>query len=148
MALGWKLVIDAGDPHQQAVFWSEALEYVIEDNSPLIEQLLAAKAAPESLTIEFQSRRYWRDYAAVRHPDDPFDPVSGTGQGRRLLFTRVPEAKTVKNRLHVDVHSEGRRDETVARLQKHGATLLRHVKEPGGEWTVLTDPEGNEFCVS
>jgi hypothetical protein len=149
MALGWKLVIDAGDPHHQAVFWAEALEYVIEDNSPLIKQLLAAKAAPESSTVEFQERLYWRDYAAVRHPDDPFDPVSGAGHGRRLLFTRVPESKTVKNRLHVDVHAHhGQRDATVARLQEHGATLIRHVKEPGGEWTVLTDPEGNEFCVA
>jgi hypothetical protein len=149
MALGWKLVFDAGDPHRQAVFWAEALGYQIEDNSALIEQLLAAEAVEESLCIEFQGRLFWRDAAAVRHPEDPFDPLSGTGLGRRLLFNRVPEPKKEKNRLHVDIHTDqGQREATVARLQEHGATLVRHVKEPGGEWSVLTDPEGNEFCVA
>jgi len=148
MALGWKLVFDAGDPHQQAVFWAEALGYQIEDNSKLIEQLLAAGAVEKELCLEFQGRLFWRDAAAVRHPDDPFEPFSGTGLGRRLLFNRVPEVKTEKNRLHVDIHSQGEREATVARLQEHGAKLLRHVKEPGGEWSVLTDPEGNEFCVA
>ncbi|MFD2765384.1 VOC family protein [Micromonospora eburnea] len=149
MALGWKLVVDAGDPHRQAAFWAEALGYQIEDNSTLIERLLAAGTVEQSLCVEFQGRLFWRDAAAVRHPDDPFDPVSGTGLGRRLLFNRVPEPKAGKNRLHVDVHADrGQRDATVARLRAHGATLVRHVKEPGGEWSVLTDPEGNEFCVS
>lgn len=148
MALGWKLVVDAGDPHRQAVFWAEALGYEIEDNSKLIERLLAAGAVDEGVCVEFQGRLFWRDAAAVRHPDDSFDPLSGTGVGRRLLFNRVPEPKTVKNRLHVDVHSGGQREATVARLQAHGATLIRHVKELGGEWSVLADPEGNEFCVA
>jgi hypothetical protein len=149
MALGWKLVFDAGDPHRQAVFWAEALGYEVEDNSALIERLLAAGAVDKSLSVEFQGRLFWRDAAAARHPDDPFDPVSGAGLGRRLLFNRVPEPKTGKNRLHVDIHAErGERDATVARLEKHGATFVRHVKEQGGEWSVLTDPEGNEFCVA
>jgi Glyoxalase-like domain len=149
MALGWKLVFDAGDPHRQAVFWAEALGYEIEDNSALIKQLLAAGAVDESLSVEFQGRLFWRDAAAVRHPDDPVDSFSGTGLGRRLLFNRIPEPKTVKNRLHVDIHTDrGEREATVARLQEHGATLVRHVKEPGGEWSVMTDPEGNEFCVA
>ncbi|MCM0675699.1 hypothetical protein NCC78_13515 [Micromonospora phytophila] len=149
MALGWKVVFDAGDPHRQALFWAEALGYQVEDNSALIEQLLSAGAIEENLSVEFQGRLYWRDAAAVRHPEDPFDPLSGTGLGRRLLFNRVPEPKTGKNRLHLDIHADpGQREATVARLQAHGATLVRHVKEPGGEWTVLTDPEGNEFCVA
>ena len=99
--------------------------------------------------VEFQGRLSWRDAAAVRHPDDPFDSLSGTGLGRRLLFNRVPEPKTVKNRLHIDVHADrGEREATVVRLRAHGATLIRHVKAAGGEWSVLTDPEGNEFCVA
>lgn len=149
MALGWKLVVDADDPHRQAVFWADALEYQIEDNSALIEQLLSAGVVERSLCVEFQGRLFWRDAAAVRHPEDPYDPVSGTGLGRRLLFNRVPERKAGKNRLHIDVHAgHGRREATVARLREHGATLVRHVKEPAGEWSVLTDPEGNEFCVA
>ncbi|MEU9500701.1 VOC family protein [Streptomyces sp. NPDC048196] len=150
MALGWKVVFDAGDPHRQAAFWADALDYRIEDNSPLIERLLASGAVEESLCIEFQGRLFWRDAAAVRHPEDPFDPLSGAGRGRRLLFNRVPEPKASgKNRLHLDIHTEaGRREATVARLRERGATLVRHVKEPGGEWSLLTDPEGNEFCVA
>ncbi len=92
--LSWKLVIDSADPHAQAGFWAEALGYVVEDNSPLIERLLSAGAVPEAATTHAHGRRAWRDLAAARHPDDPYDEVSGTGHGRRLLFQRVPEPKT------------------------------------------------------
>ncbi|GAA2940350.1 MULTISPECIES: VOC family protein [Streptomycetaceae] len=148
MTLHWKLVIDATDPHAQADFWAEALGYLVEDHSVLIEELLAVGAAPESVTVESHGRRAWRDLAAVRHPDDPFEEKSGAGLGRRLLFQRVPEPKTVKNRLHLDVHTApGQRDSEVARLVALGAGVLRTVEEPGGSWQVLLDPEGNEFCV-
>ncbi|MFI8192952.1 VOC family protein [Streptomyces sp. NPDC085946] len=146
--LHWKLVIDAGDPHAQADFWAAALHYEVEDNSALIEKLLGLGAVPADLVVEFHGRPAWRDLAAVRHPGDPVQEESGTGLGRRLLFQRVPEARTVKNRLHVDVHAAaGRREEEVARLERLGAGVLRQVREPGGEWVVMADPEGNEFCV-
>lgn len=146
--LHWKLVIDASDPHAQADFWATALGYVVEDNSAFIEQLLATGAVPAELVVEHHGRRAFRDLVAVRHPEDPYDERSGTGLGRRLLFQRVPEAKTVKNRLHLDVHAgEGRREQEVARLEELGASVLRQVREPGGIWTVMLDPEGNEFCV-
>ncbi|MGC5039378.1 VOC family protein [Streptomyces sp. DT190] len=144
----WKVVIDANDPHAQAVFWAAALRYEVEDNSALIEKLLGLGALPEEATVDFHGRRAFRDLVAVRHPEDPFEPESGTGLGRRLLFQRVPEAKTGKNRLHLDLHpGEGRRAEEAARLQTLGARVLRHVREQGGEWLVMADPEGNEFCV-
>ncbi|MEU1911737.1 VOC family protein [Streptomyces massasporeus] len=144
----WKLVIDANDPHAQADFWAAALHYEVEDNSALIGKLLGFGALPEEATVEFHGRRAFRDLVAVRHPEDPYEEESGTGLGRRLLFQRVPEAKTGKNRLHLDLHpGEGRRDEEVARLERLGASALRRVKEQGGEWVVMADPEGNEFCV-
>ncbi|MFF4837937.1 VOC family protein [Streptomyces sp. NPDC001315] len=146
--LHWKLVIDAADPHAQADFWSAALHYTVEDNSALVERLLELGALPGAATVEFHGRPAFRDLIAVRHPDDPYDKDSGTGLGRRLLFQRVPEPKTAKNRLHLDLHSgEDRRAEEVQRLLKLGANVLREVKEPGGEWVVMADPEGNEFCV-
>ena len=146
--LHWKLVIDAADPHAQAAFWAETLGYLDEDHSALVERLLAIGAVPPDVTLTHAGRLGWRDLAAVRHPDDPYEPESGTGLGRRLLFQRVPEKKTVKNRLHIDVHAApGRRDAEVARLEGLGATVLRRVAEQGGEWTVMADPEGNEFCV-
>ncbi|MDQ0794641.1 hypothetical protein QFZ58_003129 [Streptomyces sp. B1I3] len=148
MTLHWKVVIDASDPHGQADFWAEALGYLVEDNSVLIGQLLEAGALPESATVESHGRHAFRDLAAVRHPDDPYEERTGTGLGRRLLFQRVPEPKTVKNRLHLDVHAApGQRDAEVERLVSLGAGVLRSVEEPGGSWQVLLDPEGNEFCV-
>ncbi|WP_249416040.1 VOC family protein [Streptomyces sp. TS71-3] len=147
--LHWKLVVDAADPHAQAAFWGAALGYAVEDNSTLIERLLAQQALPPSATVEVGGRPAFRDLIAVRHPADPYDPDSGTGLGRRILFQRVPEPRVGKNRLHIDVHSgAGRRADEVARLEGLGAGVLRHVKEPGGEWTLMQDPEGNEFCVS
>lgn len=146
--LHWKLVIDAADPHAQADFWAAALRYEVEDNSALIERLLGFGAVSPEITVESHGRKAWRDLIAVRHPEDPYDKESGTGLGRRLLFQRVPEPKTIKNRLHIDVHAEpGQREAEVARLADLGATVLREVKEPGGEWVIMTDPEGNEFCV-
>ncbi|MEU8616629.1 VOC family protein [Streptomyces sp. NPDC048623] len=147
-ALHWKLVIDAADPHAQAAFWAAALAYHEEDHSPLITRLLEAGAAPAEATATVRGRLAWRDLAAVRHPDDPFDPDTDTGLGHRILFQRVPEPKTTKNRLHLDLHpAPGTRKAEVARLTELGATVRREVAEMGGAWTVMQDPEGNEFCV-
>ncbi|MEU6255243.1 VOC family protein [Streptomyces sp. NPDC047043] len=144
----WKLVIDCADPRAQADFWAAALHYEVEDNDALIQRLLELGALPREATVEFHARLAFRDLIAVRHPDDPYDKDSGTGLGRRLLFQRVPEAKTAKNRLHLDLHpGEGRRESEVGRLEGLGASVLRRVKEQGGEWVVMADPEGNEFCV-
>ncbi|WP_353944127.1 VOC family protein [Streptomyces sp. HUAS MG91] len=148
MTLHWKLVVDAADPHAQAVFWAAALGYEVEDNDALIGQLLGLGALAEEETVAFQGRRAFRDLIAVRHPDDPVDERTGGGLGRRVLFQRVPETKTVKNRLHLDVHADqGRRDAEAERITGLGARVLERVKSQGGEWIVMADPEGNEFCV-
>ncbi len=146
----WKLVIDCADPHAQADFWAAALAYTVEDHSVLIGRLLGLGAVPAELTVTVEShgRRGWRDLAAVRHPAEPYEEESGTGLGRRLLFQRVPEPKTGKNRLHLDLHpGPDRRSAEVERLTGLGASVLREVREAGGEWVVMADPEGNEFCV-
>lgn len=149
MALHWKLVVDATDPHLVADYWAAALGYQVEDNSRLIDSLLKSQTIDESLITEHHGRRAWKTLIAVRHPDDAYDPDTGAGLGRRILFQQVPEAKTVKNRLHIDIHPDpGTRAAEVARLIDLGGTMVREVQEPGGEWTVLADPEGNEFCVS
>ncbi|MCY9783838.1 VOC family protein [Nocardiopsis sp. EMB25] len=87
------------------------------------------------------------------HPDDrPGDPEAliRLPQGPPLLFLRVPEPKTVKNRLHLDLSAAPghTREQETDRLVGLGATLIDDRREPDGSgWTVLTDPEGNEFCV-
>ncbi|MGW0830735.1 VOC family protein [Streptomyces prunicolor] len=147
--LHWKLVIDAADPHAQADFWAAALHYEPEDNSTLVQQLLKMGALPAAATVDFHGRPAFRDLMAVRHPDDPYDKDRGTGLGRRLLFQRVPEPKTTKNRLHLDLHpGPDHREAEVERLTGLGASVLRRVTEPAGAWVVMTDPEGNEFCVA
>ncbi|MEV0366652.1 VOC family protein [Nocardia fusca] len=150
MTLGWKLVIDSANAPAIADFWAAALEYEPEDQSALIDQLLAAGHLDPGAVTEHGGRKTFRGLAAVRHPDDPFDPYTGIGQGRRLLFQDVPETKTVKNRLHIDIHSTpGGLDDLVARLEQLGATRVREVDQgPAGHWWVMLDPEGNEFCVS
>ncbi|MDX3094643.1 VOC family protein [Streptomyces sp. ME01-24h] len=69
--------------------------------------------------------------------------------GPGLLFVTVPDAKTVKNRLHLDIQPQDRtRDEEVERLLSIGATQVDDRRRPDGSgWVVLADPEGNEFCV-
>ncbi len=71
--------------------------------------------------------------------------------GHQLLFIEVPDAKSVKNRLHLDLRPRSAsRDEEVETLLAHGATLVadhRGIHGPGSGWVTLADPHGNEFCI-
>jgi predicted enzyme related to lactoylglutathione lyase len=69
--------------------------------------------------------------------------------GPNMLFQTVPEAKQVKNRVHLDLGpTERSRDEEVEHLQRAGATVVGDHRNPDGTgWVVMADPEGNEFCV-
>ncbi|HEX6876991.1 MAG TPA: VOC family protein [Nocardioidaceae bacterium] len=75
----------------------------------------------------------------------PAFPNTGTG----MLFIPVPEGKTAKNRVHLDVEpAEGTRDELVEVATAAGATVIGdHRKDDGTGWVTMTDPEGNEFCI-
>jgi catechol 2,3-dioxygenase-like lactoylglutathione lyase family enzyme len=89
--------------------------------------------------------------------DDPNEPgdeecmILSADAGHRLLFIEVPEAKQVKNRLHLDLRpSDGTRAEEVRRLLGIGATVVADhsdIHGPGIGWVTMADPEGNEFCV-
>jgi len=91
----------------------------------------------------------------VEDPDNPNNPGDPEGllisprQDLGLLFIPVPEPKSVKNRIHLDVVPTDRtRDEEVDRLLGLGATRVAdHRENDGSGWVVLADPEGNEFCV-
>lgn len=149
MVLHWKLVVDSRDPHALADFWAAALEYAVEDPGPLVTQLLANKQLPVAATVVHAGTPRFAELAAVRHPEDPHDPVSGAGLGRRILFQTVPESKTEKNRLHIDVHDFDRDlDSLAAHLETLGASRVERVDQgPAGRWWVMQDPEGNEFCA-
>ena len=69
------------------------------------------------------------------------------GGGPTWMFIQVPETKSVKNRMHLDLTTDDRAGE-VARLVALGATEVGEHDEWGHQWTVMNDPEGNEFCVA
>ncbi len=80
-------------------------------------------------------------------PGDPEAVIVLPG-GLGLYFAQVPEGKTVKNRLHLCLKPDIRRDDEVERLLGIGATMVDDRRRPDGRgWAVLADPEGNEFCV-
>jgi hypothetical protein len=79
-----------------------------------------------------------KESAAIRDPD---------GKGHVLLFFVVPEGKAVKNRIHLDLTPPGTMREEVERLRGLGASVERLVEEGDSRWTIMLDPEGNEFCV-
>jgi hypothetical protein len=134
--ISWQLTVDAGDPHTQADFWAAALGYDVEDNSELIDRVLTAGMATESDTLVHNGIRSWKTLKAIR------------GDGRRILFQQVPEPKSGKNRVHLDLNvGTDQMFAEVDRLTALGASRLREVQEPGTHHIVMQDPEGNEFCV-
>ncbi|MBO4163968.1 MULTISPECIES: VOC family protein [Micromonospora] len=96
---------------------------------------------------------FWAQvFECPRQPDDlPGDPEAMLlpEGGPEVLFLAVPEGKSVKNRLHLDLEPVDRtRDEEVERLLAVGAVHVDDQRRPDGTgWVVLADPEGNEFCV-
>lgn len=84
----------------------------------------------------------------LQEPGDDECGLAGP-DGRWLLFLKVPEGKSVKNRMHICLRPTDRsRDEEVQRLLGIGATLVSDLRtEPDAGWVVLAYPEGNEFCV-
>ena len=94
---------------------------------------------------------FWARVLGGRLGDDdaPGDPEAlVTHAGTPLLFVQVPEPKTVKNRVHLDLQPATSREQEVERLLGLGATLVADRTRPDGAgWVVLADPEGNELCV-
>ncbi|MCF4119551.1 VOC family protein [Antribacter sp. KLBMP9083] len=119
------VVFDCRHPASLARFWATALDGY--DVAPYDDEELARL----------------RTMGVDDPEDDPSVLVEAPDGGvPRLFFNRVPEPKTVKNRLHLDLRATDREAE-VARLIRAGASEVgRHES-----WVVLADPEGNEFCV-
>lgn len=96
--------------------------------------------------------RFWsRVTGRPLHPEDrPGDRETQVvlAEGPVLHFNQVPEAKTVKNRIHLCLRPETSREQEVDRLLNLGATFVADHRNPDGTgWAILADPEGNEFCV-
>jgi predicted enzyme related to lactoylglutathione lyase len=100
----------------------------------------------------YQLAQFWSKVtdSPLSDDDQPGDPEASVvlGNGIRLWFNRVPEPKTVKNRVHLCLQPDVLRDAEVERLLAGGAAMVADRRKPDGSgWAVLADPEGNEFCV-
>jgi len=100
----------------------------------------------------FAQATWWAEVlgGTVGQDDVAGDPEAQVvGPATPLLFINVPEPKSVKNRAHLDLQPEDRtRDEEVERVMALGATFFDDQRQADGSgWVVLTDPEGNEFCI-
>ena len=144
MPRDFQVAIDCADPRGLGQFWIAALGYVEEpppegfDSWP---DALVAWGLPEE-----------------QH-NDAYACVDPEGTRPRIFFHKVPEGKTAKNRLHLDVRVSGLpgpnrdgKDEIlaaeVARLEDLGGSLFHIVDEPIDYTVVMQDPEGNEFCLT
>jgi hypothetical protein len=138
MPTAFQIAIDCQDPHQLVRFWAAAMDLEIEDHEAQIRELLAAGFATPDDTVELDGKLAWATAAACRSED----------RRTRLLFQTVPEPKTTKNRVHLDLHVGAEdRDAEVARLVELGASELWEGQQGPHRWVTLADPEGNEFCV-
>jgi hypothetical protein len=86
-------------------------------------------------------------YEVADEEDDGVLVSDPAGGGVPLFFQVVPEGKTVKNRIHLDLRPPASMAGEVERVKALGATVFRFVEVEGSFWTVMLDPEGNEFCV-
>lgn len=126
MALRWySTVIESTRPRELAAWWQEALGW---------EEVFAAD--DEVVIVPPWAREFTEQLPFHRVPPG-------------LVLVRVEHEKTVKNRLHLDFapHTSDDRDAEIARLERLGASRVDVGQGEDVSWTVLADPDGNEFCV-
>ncbi|WP_426565626.1 VOC family protein [Angustibacter sp. McL0619] len=138
-----QIVFDAADTVRIGDFWADALGYVVEPPPPGFDSW------PDALRAWKVPEEDWDTKNAIVDPD---------GIGPRIFLQKVPEAKSVKNRLHLDIRvsdpaaSPEERDAAVlaevGRLEAAGGRRLEWRLEMGKHFMVMQDPEGNEFCVT
>ena len=112
------VIVDCRDPLRQAEFWAHVLAYKVSQRNP--DEFLVS------------------------------DPAGVAGS---LYFMKVPEPKVGKIRLHLDLVTSGSMEAEVTRLVEAGAEAVEVRQDPASfdnpdTWTVMRDPEGNEFCVT
>jgi hypothetical protein len=142
MGIEVQVTFDAADPPALGRFWAVALGYV-------------QQPPPEGFGSWEEAMTSW-GLPPERHGDH-YALVDPDGVGPRIWMQRVPEPKTAKNRVHLDVNvGKGVADADALRglLREHaerlvalGGRVQREVDEDGEFWIVLQDPEGNELCL-
>lgn len=143
VSFGVQVTVDSAHPHELADWWAETLGWEVEHQDPdFIRSMVAQGHATDDDTTTHNGALVWGVGAAI------VAPQGSAGGHPRILFQRVPESKTVKNRVHLDIRT-GDADvrAVVARLVERGATVVGGGRQGPQSWTTLQDPEGNEFCV-
>ena len=121
------IVIDCAHPSRLARFWSEILDFPVRPYDDAEVARLRAAGIEDA-------------------EDDPSVVLDPPGDGPTIWFVKVPEGKVVKNRVHLDVTL--RSADELNRLVRLGARVLRPLGAvPEDRWTIMADPEGNEFCA-
>ena len=145
MAYDFQVVVDCADPHRLADWWALALGWRVEvPDEAFIRAMIEQGHATDDDTTTHNGTLVWKEGAAIRHPDDP-----ERGRRRRILFQLVPEPKTVKNRVHLDIWVGTENVEAeLARLTASGATVLHRGRQGPHTWVTIADPEGNELCLA
>jgi hypothetical protein len=135
-----QIVIDCADCHAMADFWAQVLGYEVEQVEAGIRELMAAGIATDDDVTHRNGALVWKTGSAMSDP---------SGARNRFYFQNVPEPKTVKNRMHIDIQvGPAARDAEVERILALGATHLYDGDQGPHHWATLADIEGNEFCVS
>jgi hypothetical protein len=133
MANSFQVTFDAAGPRALGAFWCEVLGYVEQPPPPGFDTW---EEALDAFGIDRSD------------PDRAFAIVDPEGKGPRVFFQKVPESKTAKNRVHLDVNVGAESMHAKAeQLVALGAERVGELDEPGGHWITMLDPEGNEFCV-
>lgn len=145
MAYDFQVTVDSADPHALADWWAETLGWEVEpSDEAFIRDMIAQGFATEADTQHHNGILVWREGAAILAPGEPASPLR-----RRVLFQLVPEPKTVKNRMHLDVRvGKDNIERVLEQVQVRGATFLHRASQGPNSWVTVADPEGNEFCIT
>lgn len=144
MTYNIQVTVDCIDPHNQADWWAETLGWTVEpSDEAFIRSMIGQGYATEADTMMHNNHLVWKDGAAICPTDQ-----AGMKPRQRILFQPVPESKTVKNRIHLDINLDGDdKDALRAGLEQRGATFLYQANQGPHVWYTMKDPEGNEFCI-
>ncbi|MEM1332638.1 MAG: VOC family protein [Actinomycetota bacterium] len=144
---GWnvQVTIDSERAHHLADWWAETLGWEVEpQDEAFIRSMIDQGFATLDDTETHRGALVWRGTTAIR-------PVPGADgpDGPRILFQDVPEGKTVKNRIHLDLRPprDLELDELRSGVEARGATRIGSGNQGPHHWVVYNDPEGNEFCL-
>lgn len=140
MTMTVQVAVDCAEPHRLAAWWADLLGWTVEAQDPsFIQRMIDEGHATADEAFVFEGSLVWRAGCAINAPDGTPAP--------RILFQSVPEAKTTKNRVHLDLRAGADVEGQRARALELGARAIGGGQQGPHSWVTYLDPEGNEFCL-